>query len=46
MEEKRRFFLIDGLPVFQPKRDRQLTLDQKRLTDYGLVEEDKDDKNI
>lgn len=46
MEEKRRFFLVDGLAVFQSKPDRQLTLDQKRLTDYGLVEEDKDDKNI
>lgn len=41
MEEKRRFFLIDGLPAFQVKRDRQLKLDQKRLTDYGIVMEER-----
>lgn len=46
MEEKRRFFLVEGLPVFQPKRDRQLTLDQKRLYEFGIDVGDKDDKNI
>ena len=42
MCEKRRFFLIDGLPAFQVKRDRQLTLDQKRLSDYGIEVEERD----
>lgn len=46
MEQKRRFFLVDGLPVFQSKRDRQLTLDQKRLTDFGIIVEDNNDKDI
>lgn len=46
MEEKRRFFLVDGLPVFQSKRDRQITLDQMRLYEFGIDVGDKDDKNI
>jgi len=46
MCEKRRFFLVEGLPAFQSKRTRQIKLDQKRLTDYGIKVEDNNDKDI
>ena len=41
MCEKRRFYLVEGQPVFRKKQDRQVKLDQKRLSDYGIEVEER-----